>query len=89
MLFGENEINLRPISASPVDWFTAQNPVASSEDLCFLTDVAPDAVAEHFRQCGVTILHGPTRRNGARGPICSVHVRDPDGNLIEVASYED
>ena len=63
-------------------------PTAGSEDLCFLTTTAPDQVAEHFRSCGVEIITGPVTKSGARGPIRSVYVRDPDGNLIEVSSYE-
>jgi catechol 2,3-dioxygenase-like lactoylglutathione lyase family enzyme len=27
-------------------------------------------------------------RTGARGPITSVYLRDPDGNLVEIATYE-
>jgi catechol 2,3-dioxygenase-like lactoylglutathione lyase family enzyme len=27
------------------------------------------------------------RRTGARGPMTSVYVRDPDGNLVELAFY--
>ena len=28
------------------------------------------------------------QRTGAEGPILSVYIRDPDGNLIEVSNYE-
>jgi catechol 2,3-dioxygenase-like lactoylglutathione lyase family enzyme len=43
-------------------------------------------VVEHLRANGVEILEGPVGRTGATGPIKSVYFRDPDGNLIEVAS---
>ncbi|SEN38156.1 Catechol 2,3-dioxygenase [Sphingomonas gellani] len=88
MTFGINKINLRPLSASQEEWFTAHTPAAGSADLCFLTDIPPGAVADHFRVLGVAIEQGPVTRNGARGPIRSAYVRDPDGSLIEVASYE-
>lgn len=87
MTFGINKINLRPISASQQAWFTARTPAAGSADLCFLTDTPPDAVADHFRAMGVAIEQGPVTKQGARGPIRSVYVRDPDGSLIEVSSY--
>jgi catechol 2,3-dioxygenase-like lactoylglutathione lyase family enzyme len=89
MRFGRHKINLRPIEAAQEDWFTAEAPRPGSDDLCFLTKVAPDAVADHFRRCGITIVLGPTMKKGALGPIRSVYVRDPDGNLIEVSSYAD
>jgi catechol 2,3-dioxygenase-like lactoylglutathione lyase family enzyme len=36
---------------------------------------------------GVPIDTGPVQRRGALGPIRSVYLRDPDGNLVEVAEY--
>lgn len=85
--FGQNKINLRPIDASQEEWFTGTLPSPGGQDLCFLTDLAPDAVAEHFQACDVAVEVGPVTKSGARGPICSVYVRDPDGNLVEVSSY--
>jgi len=45
-------------------------------------------VVGHLQDCGVAILAGPGERSGALGPIQSVYCRDPDGNLIEIASYQ-
>ncbi|MDO6416840.1 VOC family protein [Sphingomonas sp. BIUV-7] len=87
MTFGQNKINLRPVDASQETWFTGRMPCAGSADLCFLTPATPDAVVAHVGQCGVLIELGPVTKSGARGPICSVYVRDPDGNLIEISSY--
>jgi catechol 2,3-dioxygenase-like lactoylglutathione lyase family enzyme len=85
--FGNNKINLRPMTATQEDWFTGATPQAGSDDLCFLTGTSPDDVVDHFRKCCVEIVLGPVIKKGARGPIRSVYVRDPDGNLIEVSSY--
>lgn len=89
MLFGRQKINLRPMSATKEAWFTADHEVAGSDDLCFLTQATPDAVVAHLKACGVEIVAGPGPRSGARGTIQSVYCRDPDGSLIEVASYPD
>ncbi len=85
--FGAQKINLRPIAASAADWFTGARPQPGSDDLCFLTDTAPEEVAGHLTGLGIAIEEGPTTKQGARGPIRSVYCRDPDGNLIEIASY--
>ena len=37
MKFGRQKINLRPLSASKEEWFTADHERAGSDDLCFLT----------------------------------------------------
>lgn len=86
--FGVQKINLRPIDADKVEWFTADFETAGSDDLCFLTDVSPEAVVAHLEQCGVAIEEGPTDKLGARGTLRSVYCRDPDGSLIEISSYE-
>ena len=86
--FGRNKINLRPASASQQEWFTGKAIAPGSDDLCFLTNSTPQAVADHFRGCGVAIEEGPAEKRGALGTIVSVYCRDPDGNLIEVSSYK-
>lgn len=85
--FGHQKINLRPVDADPAEWFTGVHPRAGSDDLCFLTDAPPETVVEHLRAKGIAVEEGPTQKQGARGPIRSVYCRDPDGNLIEIASY--
>jgi catechol 2,3-dioxygenase-like lactoylglutathione lyase family enzyme len=87
MKFGRQKINLRPIATSKQDWFTADHEAAGSEDLCFLTDLTPDAVVGHLQAQNVAIVAGPGPRRGAQGTLMSVYCRDPDGSLIEIASY--
>ena len=70
--FGGQKLNLRP---------------HDSADLCFITAVGPDQVVEHLHRCGITIEAGPVSKEGALGIMQSVYCRDPDGNLIEIASY--
>lgn len=89
MLFGGQKINLRPVAASKAEWFTADHERAGSDDLCFLTRAAPEEVVAHLAACGVPVVAGPGRRSGARGTILSCYCRDPDGSLIEIASYPD
>jgi catechol 2,3-dioxygenase-like lactoylglutathione lyase family enzyme len=87
MKFGRQKINLRPVAASKEDWFTADHELAGSDDLCFLTASTPDEVVQHLKAEGVAIVTGPGPRRGARGTLISVYCRDPDGSLIEIASY--
>jgi catechol 2,3-dioxygenase-like lactoylglutathione lyase family enzyme len=67
----------------------AHRPTPGSADLCFLTAASLQDIMAHLHHCGVEILLGPVRRAGAAGPLNSVYLRDPDLNLIEVATpYE-
>ncbi|MGG5823276.1 VOC family protein [Falsiroseomonas sp. HW251] len=85
--FGGQKINLRPVEATQHDWFTGTAAAPGSQDLCFVVTVSPEQVVDHLHGCGVTVEVGPTAKQGALGPIRSVYCRDPDGNLIEIASY--
>ena len=85
--FGRHKINLRPIAASQVAWFTGEHAAAGSDDLCFLTQSSPEATIAHLKACGVAVEVGPVKRLGAQGMMTSVYCRDPDGSLIEIATY--
>jgi catechol 2,3-dioxygenase-like lactoylglutathione lyase family enzyme len=66
----------------------AAHPIPGSTDLCFVSDSPLEEVVAELRSKGVAIEEGPIPRTGALGAIQSVYVRDPDGNLIEIAHYE-
>ena len=83
--FGDQKLNVRPTGAP--NWVTAAVDAPGTLDLCFVVDAAADAVGEHLRSCGVEITDGPVAKTGALGPMTSHYCRDPDGNLIEVATY--
>ena len=87
LVFGRQKINVRPIDADKIEWFTADHQAAGSDDLCFLTTSSPAEVLAHLRACGVAIEEGPVAKQGARGVLQSVYCRDPDGSLIEISSY--
>ena len=84
LLFGQQKINLHQRSKEFEP--KAARPTPGSADLCFLTDTPMTAVCSELAQQGVEILEGPVKRTGARGAILSVYFRDPDQNLIEVAT---
>ena len=83
--FGRQKLNLRPMGAA--NWPTGAVDAPGSLDVCFVTEAAPTAVKAHLELCGVPIAEGPVTKTGALGPITSIYCRDPDGNLIEIASY--
>lgn len=83
--FGSQKINVRPTGAP--NWETGAVDAPGSLDLCFIAEMSPDDVGTQLRSCGVTITEGPVTKTGALGPMTSHYCRDPDGNLIEVATY--
>ncbi len=83
--FGRQKINLHESGKEFEP--KALQPTPGSGDLCFVTGLPLEEVIAHIRSCGIDILEGPVGRTGALGPIESIYLRDPDGNLIEVSNY--
>jgi catechol 2,3-dioxygenase-like lactoylglutathione lyase family enzyme len=83
--FGGQKINLYTAHEDPAN--TGTSAGAGSASLCFICGVGTEDVIRHLEQCGVTVEKGPVPRLGALGPMSSVYCRDPDGNLIEIATY--
>jgi catechol 2,3-dioxygenase-like lactoylglutathione lyase family enzyme len=83
LCFGSQKINVHQpgLNADLV----AQHPTAGSLDLCFIAAIPIADVVGRLKAKGITIIAGPVPRSGARGPIQSVYVRDPDDNLVEIA----
>jgi catechol 2,3-dioxygenase-like lactoylglutathione lyase family enzyme len=86
LAFGTQKINLHQAGREFEP--KAAVPTPGSADLCFLTAEPLENVVAHLRSCGVPVIEGPVRRTGATGPIRSIYIRDPDGNLIEIANRE-
>jgi catechol 2,3-dioxygenase-like lactoylglutathione lyase family enzyme len=81
--FGDQKFNVHPPGFDA--GIKARRPTPGSLDLCFLADRPLEEVIARLRQHGVVIEEGPVTRTGARFPIRSVYVRDPDENLIEIS----
>ena len=86
LAFGQQKINLHP-AGRPIAPHAA-SPTPGSADLCFIVTGGIQEVLAHLQTCGVALEAGPVPRTGATGPIISVYFRDPDGNLLEVATYD-
>ena len=80
--FGDQKFNVHPpgFDAS----IKARTPTPGSLDLCFLADCPLEDVIARLKKHGIAIEEGPSVRTGARFPIRSVYVRDPDDNLVEI-----
>lgn len=65
----------------------AQHPLPGALDLCFIASIPLAQVQQRLAEHGIAIECGPVQRTGARGPIRSVYVRDPDHNPIEISEY--
>tara|TARA_B100000614_G_scaffold262729_1_gene297994 strand:- start:4080 stop:4484 length:405 start_codon:yes stop_codon:yes gene_type:complete len=85
--FGNQKINLRPIGAQ--GWLSGDKEVAGSADICFLTKESLSSVASRLREEGVKVILGPVERTGSLGTMYSIYLRDPEGSLLEIASYSE
>lgn len=81
--FGDQKINLHRAGAEFQPH--AAVPAPGTGDFCLLIDGPLEDVIAHLEREGIAIELGPVDRTGALGPLRSVYVRDPDGNLVEFA----
>lgn len=88
LTFGHSKIDLR-VTGQDTEDATAANPISGTAELCFVVDDPVRLLLDKLAEQGVDIEAGPVRRTGARGTIYSLHVRDPDGNLIKLSNYLD
>lgn len=82
--FGRQKINLHKAGAEFDP--KAAHPAPGTADLCFLSETPLEEWITHLAKVGVAVEEGPVARTGATGPIQSIYLRDPDGNLIEIAT---
>ena len=85
--FGQQKFNLRQTGNS--GWVTCKVDAPGSLDLCFITDGSLQPIIDRLKNLGIAITVGPAPRTGALGRMTSIYCEDPDGNLVEVATYAD
>ena len=83
LAFGGQKINLHPAGAEIAPHAAHLRP--GSADLCFLVEGDVADLCAQLSAAGLTVELGPVPRTGAQGPLTSVYLRDPDGNLVELS----
>ena len=83
--FGRHKINIhtRPAEFLPA----ADKPIPGSLDLCFEIEDDIEVIYGELKRKKAPLITEIVERNGSKGKMRSVYLRDPDGNLVELASY--
>ena len=83
--FGQQKLNLHQAGheLEPM----AARPTPGSADICLIADADAATIAAWLHERGVSVEEGPVVRTGALGPMTSFYFRDPDRNLVELATY--
>lgn len=85
LAFGRQKINLH-IKGQELEP-KARTPLPGSGDFCLISTQPLEEWIAHLGAQGIGIELMPSPRTGATGPIRSIYLRDPDGNLVEISNY--
>ncbi len=86
LYFGKQKINIHTQKGEFQP--AASNPSYGSLDMCFVVNEKIEDVQKEIEEKHYPIEQGIVKRHGARGDMHSIYLRDPDGNLIELCSYQ-
>ena len=84
--FGKQKINIHTKAAEFLP--AADHPQSGSLDICFVVDEPIEMVYRELTNKGIPLETGIVGRHGALGKMKSIYLRDPDGNLVELCSYD-
>lgn len=84
LAFGAQKLNLHELGSEHTP--NARSAGTGTVDLCLLTTTSLAEVLDHLDAEGVEVEQGPSTADGAKGPLQSIWLRDPDGNLIELSN---
>lgn len=83
LTFGDQKINLHRVGHEFEP--KARTALPGTADLCLLLSVTLEDAMARIAAAGISLVEGPVPKIGATGPLRSVYIRDPDGNLIELS----
>ena len=84
--FGNQKINIHRKAAEFLP--AARNVTYGSQDICLIIEGSIEEAMEELRRKRVEIELGIVDRTGACGPISSIYLSEPDGNLVEISTYK-
>ena len=81
--YGKINIHTCPGEFQPA----AERPVPGSLDICFVTEEPLERLLDEMKEEKAPLVTDIVERHGALGKMRSLYLRDPDGNLVEIAEY--
>ncbi|WP_138008016.1 VOC family protein [Halalkalirubrum salinum] len=84
LLIGDQKINLHEAGENITP--RAAEPSVGGGDFCLVTSTPVSELKADLEADGIAIELGPIDRTGARSDLRSIYLRDPDGNLLELAN---
>lgn len=82
--FATGKINLHEVTQEAI-LPRASHPTEGSADICLIVSRPIEHVMKELQEKGATIEMGPVVRTGTFCLLRSIYLRDPDGNLVELA----